>query len=91
MLLRVLPYVFLSLSASTFGATPIYFSFITSFGRSGYNASDIIPGVDLALEHINNRPDILPGYELGYVSVQDSEVSAASMNYYKLWNAIGFA
>lgn len=61
-------------------AVPVYFSFVTSFGRFGFNASDIIPAVDLALEHINSRSDLLAGYELGYLSVRDSKVSDVYTN-----------
>lgn len=59
-------------------AAPIdlVFSFITSFGGSGFNSSGIIPAVDLALEHVNARPDLLAGYKFLYLSVQDSEVSS---------------
>ena len=58
------------------GATPLYFSFIVSFGSHGFNSSDIIPAVDLALEHINNRSDLLVGHQLGYLSARDSEVGS---------------
>lgn len=71
--------LFLFLAASSgpaSGATPLYFSFITSFGQFGYNASGVVPAVDLALEQINNRSDLLAGYKLGYLRLQDSKASA---------------
>ena len=55
-------------------ATPLYFSFIVSFGRDGFNSSGTIPAVDLALELINNQT-ILPEYELRHTAVRDSKVS----------------
>ena len=52
------------------------FMFITSFGRFGFNSSGTFPAVDIALEMINNRSDILQGYNLVYDGiVRDSEVS----------------
>ena len=53
----------------------IYFGHITSFGDSGYNSSGAVPAVELAVEHINNNPSILPGYKLVSTPVQDSGVS----------------
>ena len=80
MLLQAPFYLFLTLIAATARATsgviPLYFSFIASYGRFGFNSSDIIPAVDLALQQINSRTDLLADYELGYLSVQDSWVSA---------------
>ena len=52
------------------------FMFITSFGRFGFNSSGTFPAVDIALEMINSRSDILQGYNLVYDGVvRDSEVS----------------
>ena len=71
--------VLLSCSESVHGANPLYVSMITSFGEFGFNASGVIPAIDLALEHINARPDLLPGYELGYLTLQDSGVRYVNM------------
>jgi hypothetical protein len=51
--------------------TPIYFSYITteSFAISA------LPVVDLALEQINSRTDVLPNYTLNYTTIQQSTVS----------------
>ena len=50
--------------------------FITSFGQSGFNSSGAIPAADMALEDINSNPSILPGYNLVYDKVRDSQVCA---------------
>ena len=53
--------------------TPLYFSFIITKTGS-FVASGAIPVVDLALEQINNRSDILPDYTLNYITILDSKV-----------------
>jgi hypothetical protein len=50
------------------------FMFVTSFGQSGFNASGVVPAADIALEDINNHPDVLQGYNLMYDKVRDSQV-----------------
>ena len=50
------------------------FMFVTSFGELGPNSSSAVPGVDVALEGIRNRTDMLPGYNLVYNKVRDSKV-----------------
>ena len=54
------------------------FMFVTSFGELGFNSSGAVPGVDVALEGIRNRTDMLPGYNLVYNKVRDSKVKACS-------------
>ena len=49
--------------------------FVTSFGQFGLNSSGAIPAADIALEAINADPNILPGYDLVYDRIRDSEVS----------------
>ena len=49
------------------------FSYITTKTGS-FVSSGGIPAVDLALEQINNRTDILPNYTLNYTTILDSEV-----------------
>lgn len=51
------------------------FMFVTSFGRFGLNSSGAIPAADIALEAINADPNILPGYDLVYDRIRDSEVN----------------
>ena len=52
---------------------PLYFSYITT--KTGvFVASGDIPVVDLALEQINNRTDILPNYTINYTTILDSKV-----------------
>ena len=52
------------------------FPYITTKTGS-FVASGAIPAVDLALELINNRSDILPNYTLQYTEIRDSEVSGS--------------
>ena len=54
--------------------TPLYFSYITTMTGS-FVASGAIPVVDLALEQINNRTDILTNYTLNYTTILDSNVN----------------
>ena len=56
------------------------FMFMTSFGRFGLNSSRAVPAADIALEAINANPNILPGYNLIYDRVRDSEVSLSRAN-----------
>ena len=50
--------------------TPLYFSYITTeFAKSA------LPVVELALEQINNRTDILPNYTLIHTRILDVRVS----------------
>ena len=51
---------------------PLFFAFIISFGGA-FNSSHSIPGVQLALDHINQDPTMLPGYTLHY-TLTDSQV-----------------
>ena len=53
------------------------FMLITSFGQFGFNSSGALPAADMALEDINNDPNILIGYNLVYDKVRDSQVSLA--------------
>ena len=53
---------------------PLFFALITSFG-GGFNSSHMIPGVQLALDRINQDPQMLPGYTLHY-TLTDSQVRA---------------
>ena len=56
---------------------PLNFSYITTIsgGVTGFVSSGSIPVVDLALEQINNRTDILSNYILNYTAILDSKVS----------------
>ena len=52
----------------------LHFSYITA--KTGvFVSSGGIPAVDLALELINNMPDILPNHTLNYTTILDSKVS----------------
>jgi hypothetical protein len=51
------------------------FMLITSYGGLGrFNSSGTLPAAEIALRTINNRSDILPGYNLVYDEVRDSKV-----------------
>ena len=52
----------------------LHFSYITTKTGS-FVSSGAIPVVDLALEQINNRTDILPNYNLSYTNILDSKVN----------------
>ena len=56
-------------------STNLTFMLITSFGQFGFNSSGGLPAAEMALEDINNDPDVLPGYNLVYDSVRDSQVN----------------
>ena len=61
-------------STSTEVVHEINFLFIVSFGQSGFNSSAVIPAAEMALEDINNAPNMLPGYKLTFDRVRDSQV-----------------
>ena len=56
------------------GKIPLYFAYITTF-TGGFIASGGIPIVDMALQQINSRDDILQNYTLGYTEILNSGVS----------------
>ncbi len=61
---------------------PLHFSYITTVsGR--FVAAGAIPVVDLALEQINNRTDILQSYTLNYTTILDSKVCADNSSSYR--------
>ena len=64
----------LQTNANTEAVHEINFLFIVSFGQSGFNSSAVIPAAEIALEDINNAPNMLPGYKLTYDRVRDSQV-----------------
>ena len=51
---------------------PLFFGLMMSFGGD-VKSSGTIPGVQVALDAINNQPDLLPGYTLHY-TLTDSQV-----------------
>jgi hypothetical protein len=51
------------------------FSYITT-KTGGFVSSGSIPVVDLALEQVNNRTDILSNYTLKYTAILDSKVNS---------------
>ena len=69
----VVSLLWLLASATAQNCTSIYFSYITTI-TGGFQGDGAIPIVDLALEEINKRTDILPNYTLGYSTIRDSKV-----------------
>ena len=67
--------VSLSLLVSADDNKNLTFMLVTSWGGFGYNSSGTLPAAEIALRNINNRPDLLPGYNLVYDQVRDSKVS----------------
>ena len=52
----------------------LYLALIMSFGFGGaFNSSGTVPGIQIALDLINNKPNLLPGYKLHY-TLMDSQV-----------------
>ena len=62
------------LRAQTDNRAEIHVAFITSFGGK-YNSSGVIPAVQLATELINNRTDLLTGYELVIEAIENPTVA----------------
>ena len=57
---------------------PLYFSLIQSFSGQ-YISSYSLPGLQLALDLINNDTDLLPGYSLHFV-ITDTPVSSSCVS-----------
>ena len=55
------------------GRIPLHFALVLSFGGE-YVSIGALPGIQIALDYINNEPSILPGYSLHYTLVY-SEVN----------------
>ena len=73
----ILEYFMLYLLIFTAAGEPqhnLTFMFITSFGQGGFNSSRYVPAADMALEDINQSPNILDDYYLTYDKLRDSEV-----------------
>lgn len=47
------------------GRAPLYFALMLSF-EGEFTSADALPGVQIALDYVNNQPSILPGYTLHY-------------------------
>ena len=55
---------------------PLNISFITSINpEAGFSAAGGIPAIEMALEMINNRTDILANYTIQHTEILDSRVS----------------
>ena len=53
-------------SVSINGTCPLYIALMMSFGDE-FDSRGVIPGVQMAIQHINDDPSMLPGYSLHYV------------------------
>ena len=73
--LFILLAISLSLLVSAADNKNLTFMLVTSWSGFGYNSSGTLPAAEIALRNINNRPDLLPGYNLVYDRVRDSKVS----------------
>ena len=51
---------------------PLYVALMMSFGGN-FESSGVIPGVQLAIEQINQNQSLLPGYTLHYI-LMDTQV-----------------
>ena len=56
---------------------PLYIGALLPFG-GGWDGSGLVPSIDIALEKINERDDILPGYDL-QVIWNDTQVGVLFM------------
>ena len=56
---------------------PLYFTYMSSLS-GGFVSGGSIPGVQIALDQINDDPSMLPGYTLHYI-FSDSKVSRADL------------
>ena len=52
-------------SASENGTCPLYIALMMAFDGD-YITSGVIPGIQVAIDEINNDPSMLPGYTLHY-------------------------
>lgn len=62
---------------------PLYIALLMSFGGA-YTSSGVVPRVQVALDHINSDPRILPGYTLHY-TLKDSQVSEGDIWLLQYW------
>ncbi len=61
---------------------PLFILLIMSFGGS-FTSSGVVPAIQVALDQINARPDLLPGYSLHY-TLLDSQVSKEAQKKIKI-------
>ena len=59
-------------------SVPLHVMFLTARSEF-FDSSGVIPAVRLAEEHVNSRPDLLPGYQLHIGSVGDTQVHRIAM------------
>ena len=59
--------------------TSLNFALMMSFSDAGFNSNGLVPGVQVALDQINNNSSILADYTLRY-SLTDSEVYTCTVD-----------
>ncbi|KAJ8044813.1 Gamma-aminobutyric acid type B receptor subunit 1 [Holothuria leucospilota] len=59
-------------TSSSTDEIPLFLSALFSLNGIGWNVSGLLVTADLALKHVNDNPDILPGYRL-FMAPADSE------------------
>lgn len=62
------------------GDQPVYFSLMVSSAPT-LDTTRVVPAVDQALQFINSDTAILPGYNLLYTQVLDTQVSLHQMTF----------
>ena len=58
------------------GTCPLYIALMMSFGGD-FDSRGVIPGIQIAIDQINNDPTMLPGYSLHYI-LKKTEVNILS-------------
>lgn len=61
--------------------TNLTFMLVISYGEFGFNSSGGLPAAEMALEDINSDPDMLPGYNLVYDRIRNSQVNIPVCTY----------
>ncbi|KAJ8044507.1 hypothetical protein HOLleu_07275 [Holothuria leucospilota] len=67
------------------GKIPIYLGGFLSIEGGVWDGSGLLPALELALDHVNARPDVLARYDLRLVW-NDSQVSCTSSNSFRCFS-----
>lgn len=74
------PLVYPQPSAESSNATSLYLAVMMSFNGT-FLSSGTIPGIQIALDLINEQEDLLPGYKLHYIALDSRVNSNIKFNY----------